>query len=34
VNVVTELAAARSPLALLLNHRTTGQAVSLLVEAE
>jgi 3-oxoacyl-[acyl-carrier-protein] synthase II len=34
VNVVAELAAAKSPLALLLNHRTTGQAVSLLVEAE
>lgn len=34
VNVATELGAARSPLALLLNHRTTGQAVSLLVEAE
>lgn len=34
VNVVTEMAAAKSPLALMLNHRTTGQAVSLLVEAE
>jgi 3-oxoacyl-[acyl-carrier-protein] synthase II len=34
VNVVTEMAAAKSPLALMLNHRTTGQAVSLLIEAE
>jgi 3-oxoacyl-[acyl-carrier-protein] synthase II len=33
VNVVTELTPARTPTVLVLNHRTTGQAVSLLVEA-
>jgi len=34
VDVITELTPSRSPTALVLNHRTTGQAVSLLVEAE
>jgi 3-oxoacyl-[acyl-carrier-protein] synthase II len=33
VNVVTDLAPSKSRTALMLNHRTTGQAVSLLVEA-
>jgi 3-oxoacyl-[acyl-carrier-protein] synthase II len=33
VNVVTELCPPRTPMALILNHRTTGQAVALLVEA-
>jgi 3-oxoacyl-[acyl-carrier-protein] synthase II len=34
VNVVTELGSSRAPTALILNHRTTGQAVSLLVSTE
>ena len=34
VNVATELEKSPSPLAMMLSHRTTGQAVSLLVEAE
>jgi 3-oxoacyl-[acyl-carrier-protein] synthase II len=34
VNVVTELTPSPTPSALVLNHRTTGQAVSLLVIAE
>ena len=34
VNVAVELEKARSPLAMMLSHRTTGQAVSLLIEAE
>ena len=34
VNVVTEMAPSRRPTAMVLNHRTTGQAVALLVEAE
>lgn len=34
VNVVTEMSPSRTPTALILNHRTTGQAVSLLIAAE
>lgn len=34
VNVVTELTPSRTPTALVLSHRTTGQAVSLLIAAE
>jgi len=34
VNIVTELTPSRKPTALVLNHRTTGQAVALLVAAE
>jgi 3-oxoacyl-[acyl-carrier-protein] synthase II len=34
INVVAELTSQKSPTALVLNHRTTGQAVSLLVIAD
>jgi 3-oxoacyl-[acyl-carrier-protein] synthase II len=34
VNVVTEMSKSQKPTSLNLSHRTTGQAVALLVEAE